>query len=55
LNDILKKVVKDRSQDNLSAEDFDFISFTWQMTRDEVNERLLPQEADHLVGHGLKA
>ncbi len=53
LNDILKKVVKDRSQDNLSAEDFDFISFTWQMTRDEVNERLLPQEAGHLVDHGL--
>jgi TRAP transporter TAXI family solute receptor len=52
LNDILKKVVKDRSEDNLSAEDFDFISFTWQMTRDEVNERLLPQEVDHRVGAG---
>ncbi len=43
LNDIFKKISKDRAQGKLTAEDFDFIAFTWQMARDEVNERLLPQ------------
>ena len=44
LNDIFKKIAKDRAQGKLTAEDFDFIAFTWQMARDEVNERLLPQQ-----------
>ncbi len=43
LNDIFKKIAKDRANGKLTAEDFDFIAFTWQMARDEVNERLLPQ------------
>lgn len=41
LNDIFKKITKDRTRGKLTAEDFDFIAFTWQTTRDEVNERLL--------------
>ncbi len=45
LNDIFKKIAKDRTRGKLTPEDFDFISFTWQMARDEVNERLIPQEA----------
>ncbi|MCF6189354.1 MAG: TAXI family TRAP transporter solute-binding subunit [Cocleimonas sp.] len=44
LNDIFKKIAKDRTRGKLTAEDFDFISFSWQMARDEVNERLIPQE-----------
>ena len=44
LNDIFKKIAKDRTRGKLTAEDFDFIAFTWQMARDEVNERLLPQD-----------
>lgn len=44
LNDIFKKIAKDRTLGKLTAEDFDFIAFTWQMARDEVNERLLPQD-----------
>ena len=44
LNDIFKKIAKDRAKGKLTAEDFDFIAFTWQMARDEVNERLLPQQ-----------
>lgn len=44
LNDVFKKISKDRAQGKLTAEDFDFIAFTWQMARDEVNERLLPQQ-----------
>jgi len=43
LNDIFKKIATDRTRGKLTAEDFDFIAFTWQMARDEVNERLLPQ------------
>jgi hypothetical protein len=43
LNDVFKKIAKDRTRGKLTAEDFDFIAFTWQMARDEVNERLLPQ------------
>jgi hypothetical protein len=41
LNDIYKKIATDRTRGKLTAEDFDFIAFTWQMARDEVNERLL--------------
>ncbi len=44
LNDVFKKIAKDRTKGKLTAEDFDFIAFTWQMARDEVNERLLPLE-----------
>ncbi len=44
LNDVFKKIAKDRTRGKLTAEDFDFIAFTWQMARDEVNERLLPQQ-----------
>jgi len=44
LNNIFKKIAKDRAKGKLTAEDFDFIAFTWQMARDEVNERLLPQQ-----------
>jgi TRAP transporter TAXI family solute receptor len=43
LNDVFKKIAKDRTRGKLTAEDFDFIAFTWQMARDEVNERLLRQ------------
>ena len=43
LNDVFKKIAKDRTKGKLTAEDFDFIAFTWQMARDEVNESLLPQ------------
>jgi len=43
LNDIFKKIANDRTRGKLTPEDFDFIAFTWQMARDEVNERLLPQ------------
>ncbi len=43
LNDIFKKIANDRTKGKLTAEDFDFIAFMWQMARDEVNERLLPQ------------
>ena len=43
LNDVYKKIANDRTKEKLTAEDFDFIAFTWQMARDEVNERLLPQ------------
>lgn len=50
LNDIFKKISNDRSKGKLTAEDFDFISFTWQMARDEVNERLLPQGHQAVVG-----
>lgn len=44
LNDIFKKITNDRTRGKLTAEDFNFIAFTWQMARDEVNERLLPQD-----------
>ncbi|MCK5663741.1 MAG: hypothetical protein KAI17_09655 [Thiotrichaceae bacterium] len=44
LNDVFKKIANDRTKGKLTAEDFDFIAFTWQMARDEDNERLLPQE-----------
>ncbi|MEE9310317.1 MAG: TAXI family TRAP transporter solute-binding subunit [Cocleimonas sp.] len=43
LNDVFKKIATDRTKGKLTAEDFDFIAFTWQMARDEVNERLLPK------------
>ncbi len=43
LNDIFKKIAKDRSVGKITPEDFDFIAFTWEMARDEVNESLLPQ------------
>jgi len=43
LNDVFNKIANDRTKGKLTAEDFDFIAFTWQMARDEVNERLLPQ------------
>ena len=46
LNDIFKKISKDRAKGKLTADDFDFIAFTWQMARDEVNERLLPQQGN---------
>ena len=42
LNDIFKKIAKDRSVGKITPEDFDFIAFTWEMARDEVNESLLP-------------
>ena len=48
LNDIFKKIAKDRTRGKLTAEDFDFIAFTWQMARDEVNERLLPQDQGNI-------
>ena len=50
LNDIFKKIANDRTKGKLTAEDFDFIAFTWQMARDEVNERLLPQDKLKLEG-----
>ena len=40
LNTILKKAVIERNEGLISAEDFDFFSFVWEMARDEVNERL---------------
>ena len=53
LNDIFKKISKDRAKGKLTAEDFDFIAFTWQMARDEVNERLLPQQGNFNTEKGL--
>ncbi len=40
LNTILKNAVIERNEGLISAEDFDFFSFVWEMARDEVNERL---------------
>ena len=52
LNDILKKISKDRTLGKITPEDFDFIAFSWQMARDEVNERLLPQEKMGIKAEG---